>query len=132
MPRQRSEGFNSGRVLRGEKVVKELSLCCWSFNNLMKASYSHSWTCISDLLMSLTNKTYGSFLYLEPDVQVRCVDDVYDQAGARSYAGSRVNDLKLTDAGALAAWSVGGDGALVCTDLTTSQTRSSMNPVPVT
>lgn len=37
-----------------------------------------------------------------------------------------VNAVKLSRAGGLAAWSVGDDKNLVCTDLTTGQTRRSM------
>jgi hypothetical protein len=40
--------------------------------------------------------------------------------------------LELSHIGPLAAWSVGGDNALVRTDLTTCQTHSSTNPARVT
>ncbi len=41
------------------------------------------------------------------------------------YLGPEVNALQLSQAGALSAWSVGDDGALVCTDLTTCDTVTS-------
>jgi hypothetical protein len=39
-----------------------------------------------------------------------------------------MNAIQFAQAGALAVWSVGIDGALVCTDVTTCQTRSSTIP----
>jgi hypothetical protein len=39
--------------------------------------------------------------------------------------GPVVNALQLSQAGALSAWSVGDDRALVCTDITTCQTVTS-------
>jgi hypothetical protein len=39
-----------------------------------------------------------------------------------------VNAVQLSQATSLSAWSIGDDGALVCTDVTTCQVRTSTNP----
>jgi hypothetical protein len=59
------------------------------------------------------------------------VHDCCDISGQVSSKKDReIRAVQLSNAGGLAAWSMGDDGALVCSDVTTCQTRASTILVP--